>query len=219
MVNPPPVLQTVPTETWVEATWDSFLTFADDPTLVGGRFYYDQGYMRIEISSLGSAHSQDNSIVSTVIVLFAALKSVPIKELTNPSLRKTGTREAQPDIAFYIGKNLRFPPHNNAPINLDQLEPPTLVVEVAASSLEDDIDRKQKLYQRMGVQEYWVVDVNAGQVIASALSLTESLPIRESQVLPRLEMSLVEAALKRSQTEDDGAISRWLLATFSQVES
>lgn len=105
MVNPPPVLQTVPTETWVEATWDSFLTFADDPTLVSGRFYYDQGYMRIEISPLDSAHSQDNSIVSTVIVLFAALKSVPIKELTNPSLRKTGTREAQPDIAFYIGKN------------------------------------------------------------------------------------------------------------------
>lgn len=218
MVNPPPVLQTVPTDTWVEAVWEDFLTFADDPTLVSGRFYYDQGYMRIEMSPLGSAHSQDNSIVSTVIVLFAALKNIPVKELTNPSFRKAEIREAQPDIAFYVGKNLRFPPRNNAPINLDELDPPTLVIEVAASSLEDDIDRKQKLYQRMGVQEYWVVDVNAGQVLASTLSPTESIAIRKSQVLPGLEIALVEAALQRSQTEDDGAVSRWLLTIFRQPD-
>ncbi len=218
MVNQPPVLQTVPTNTWVEANWEDFLTFADDPTLVSGRFYYDQGYMRIEMPPLSSAPGQDNSIISTIIVLYAAIKNIPIKGLTNTSFRKTRVRESQPDLAFYIGKNLRFPPRNNAPINLDELEPPTLVVEVAASSLEDDSERKQKLYQRLGVQECWVVDVNAGQVIASALSPGKSIPIHKSQVLPELEIALVEAALKRSQAEDDGAVSRWLLATFSQTE-
>ena len=216
MVNPPPVLNTVPTDTWVAAAWEDFLTFADDPTLVSGRFYYDEGCMRIEMSPIGSAHSQDNSIVSTVIVLYAAIKSIPIKGLTNPSLRKTGLQEAQPDIAYYLGKNLRFPPRNNAPINLNELDPPTLVVEVAASSLEDDSNRKQKLYQRMGVQEYWVVDVNAGKVIASCLTPTQSHFIRESQVLPGLDINLVEEALNRSQTEDDGAISRWLITTLNQ---
>ncbi len=216
MVNPPPILQTISTETWVETTWEDYLTFADDPTLTSGRFYYDHGYMRIEMSPLGSAHSQDNSIVSTVIVLFATIKNIPIKELTNCSFRKTGTREAQPDIAVYIGENLRRPPHTNAPVNLNQVDPPTLVVEVAASSLEDDANRKQKLYQRLGVQEYWVVDVNATRVMMSALFPKDSLPLRESQVLPGLEISLVEEALQRSQTEDDGAISRWLLATFSE---
>ena len=60
MVNPPPVLSTVPTDTWVNADWDQFLTFADDPTLAGGKFYYDQGFMRIEMAPLGSAHGQDN---------------------------------------------------------------------------------------------------------------------------------------------------------------
>ena len=171
--------------------------------------------MRIEISPLGSAHGQDNSILSTVIVLYATIKNIPIKELTNTSFRKVGVRGSQPDIAFYIGKNLRFPPRNNAPINLNELTPPTLVVEIAASSLEDDTDRKQKLYQRLGVQEYWVADVNALKVIATSLSETESTPIRESQVLPGLEIALVEEALVRSQTEDDGAISRWLLATLN----
>jgi Uma2 family endonuclease len=215
LVNPPPVLQTIPTDTWIKAAWEDFVTFADDPTLVSGKFYYDQGYMRIEMSPLGSAHGQDNSILSTVIILYAAIKNIPIKELTNTSFRKTRIREAQPDIAFYIGKDLRFPPRNHAPINLDELDPPTLVVEVAASSIEDDTDRKQALYQRMGVQEYWVVDVNAGKVIASILSSTASYAIDESQVLPGLQIKLVEAALKRSQSEDDGAISRWLLGVFS----
>jgi Uma2 family endonuclease len=216
MVNPPPVLETVPTDTWLEVSWEDFLTFADDPTLASARFYYDEGYMRVEMSPLGSAHGQDNSIVSTVIILFAALNNIPIKELTNTSFRKARTREAQPDIAFYIGENLRFPPRNNAPVNIDELEPPTLVVEVAASSLEDDTTRKQKLYQRMGVKEYWVVNVNAGTVIAWLLSATECVPIRVSQVLPGLEMALVEEALKRSQTEDDGSIGRWLIAMLSQ---
>jgi len=63
MVNPPPVLSTIATDTWVEANWEDFLTFADDPTLASGRFYYDQGYMRIEMSrwwlrtiSVGACH-------------------------------------------------------------------------------------------------------------------------------------------------------------------
>jgi Uma2 family endonuclease len=214
MVNPPSVLQTVPLETWIKAAWEDFLTFADDPTLVSGRFYYDQGYMRIELSPLGSAHGQDNSILSTVIVLYAALKDIPIKELTNTSFRKAGVREAQPDIAFYIGENLTFPPRNNAPINLNELNPPSLVVEIAASSLEDDGDRKKTLYQRLGVEEYWVVHVSAGKVTAISLSSAEKTTIRESQVLPGLEIALVEEALRRSQSEDDGAIGRWLLATM-----
>jgi Uma2 family endonuclease len=215
MVNPAPVIETVPTDTWVEATWEDFVTFADDPTLESGRFYYDQGYMRIEMAALGSAHGQDNSIVSTVVVLYAAIKNIPIKELTNTTFRKTKVRSSQPDIAFYIGNNLRFPPRNNSPVNLNELEPPSLVVEIAASSLEDDTNRKLQLYQRMGVQEYWVVDVNADKVIATLITQAETVSLLESKVLPGLKISLVEEALKRSQTEDDGAISRWLIATFN----
>ncbi len=218
MVNPPPVLSTVPADTWVNADWDQFLTFADDPTLAGGKFYYDQGFMRIEMPPLGSAHGQDNSIVSTVIVLYAAIKRIPLKELTNTSFRKATLREAQPDIAVYIGEGLTFPPRNNAPINLNQLKPPTLVVEIAATSLEDDRDRKQKLYQRLGVREYWVVDVTGGRVLAVSLSELGSQTIQTSQVLPGLDLAIVEEALRRSHSEDDGAISRWLLNLFGNGE-
>ena len=168
------------------------------------------------MAALGSAHGRYNSIVSTVVILFAAIRSIRIIEFTNCSFRKIGIRECQPDIAFYIGSSFQFPPRNNSPINLNELEPPTLVVEVGASSLSDDLERKQLLYKRLGVQEYWVVDVGAEQVTAFGISRGESSRIQSSQVLPGLGISLIEEALKRSQTEDDGAISRWLLATISQ---
>jgi Uma2 family endonuclease len=89
------------------------------------------------------------------------------------------------------------------------------VVEVSASTLEDDRDRKLQLYQRLGVMEYWVVDVNRVAVQAFALAPTSRAEIRESRVLPGLALDLVENALQRSRDEDDGAISRWLLQEFS----
>jgi Uma2 family endonuclease len=212
MVNPLPQITTVPTDTWFAADWEAFLTFAKDPTLVNGRFYYDHGYMRIEMSPLGMAHGSDNSIISTLVVLYATVKMLAFKELTNTSFRKTGVQEVQPDLAFYIGEGYKALPRSNAPVNLDQTPPPTLVVEIAATSLEDDLDRKQTLYQQLGVQEYWVVNVNASQV--RAFSLAKAVEIITSEVLPNLPMALVEAALRRSQTEDDGAVSRWLLESF-----
>lgn len=216
MVNPVPFLQTIATDTWIKATWEEFLTFADDPTLVSGRFYYEQGEMRIEMAALGTAHSRDNSIVSTAIVLFAALKNIRIIEFTNCSFKKTGIRECQPDIAFYIGSSLQFPPRSNSPVDLNQLVPPTLVIEIGASSLSDDLERKRILYQNLGVQEYWVVDVNALQITAFTITQGKSYAIQQSHVLTGLAISLVETALMRSQTEDDGAITRWLLSSFCQ---
>lgn len=208
--------QTIATDTWVKATWDEFLTFADDPTLISGRFYYDRGEMRIEMAALGPAHGRDNSIVSTAIVLFAALNNIRIIEFTNCSFKKTGIRECQPDIAFYIGSDFQFPPRSNSPVDLDQLEPPSLVIEMGSSSLSDDLGRKQLLYRRLGVQEYWVVDVNTGKITALCLTQEQSVQIQASQVLPGLAILLVETALVRSHSEDDGAITRWLLNLLNQ---
>jgi Uma2 family endonuclease len=215
MVNSPPIFSTISTETWIETTWENFLIFADDPTLPKGKFYYHQGWMRIEMSPLGSAHGHDNTILLILINLYAALQNIPIKGFTNTTFRKIGMREAQPDLAFYIGNDLKLPPDHNSPVNLDEFDPPTLVVEVAATSLEDDTTRKQKLYQEMGVQEYWVVNVDAGKVIAFYFpNQTETQLIEESQVLPKLTIQLVESALNRAKIEDDGAVSRWLLSQF-----
>lgn len=214
MVNSPPIIETVLTDEWVKVTWEDFLTFADDPSLSNGKFYFDEGYMMIEISPLGSAHGQVHSIIANLIILYAAIKNIPIKSLINTSFRKFGIRGCQPDIAFYIGDNCTLPPWNNAPVDLDRIDAPSLVIEIASYSLEDDCSRKQKLYQRLGVKEYWVIDVNKIRVIANNLTKEGGL-ITESKVLPGLEMELIELILQKSQTEDDSTINRWLLAKFS----
>lgn len=216
MANVTPTLQNLVTDTWVKAAWEEFVVLADDPKYEKFSFYYDQGYMRIEPMSVGSSHSQDNAIISKVVSLYATVKNIRVKELINCSFRKAEIGEFQPDLAFYIGSDFRFPPRTNSPIDLNEFDPPTLVVETAASSLSDDLGMKRLIYEESGVREYWVEDVKQGRVIAFEILAGRSGRVRESQVLPGLAIAIVEEALKRSQTEDDGEVNRWLLQVFSQ---
>jgi Uma2 family endonuclease len=215
MVNSLTASSTIVVDTWVEAAWDEFLALANDPELENARFYYDQGYMRIEIMLIGSSHAQDNSIISRVVSLFATLKAIRIKELINGSFRKAGIRECQPDIAFYIGSDFALPPRSDTPIDVAEYGPPTLVIEIASTTLSDDLGSKRLLYERLGVQEYWVINVKASEVVAFEVLDGGSKQIQESRVLPGLMIATVEFALQRSQTEDDGAINRWLIQEFS----
>ncbi len=209
------------TDTWVEATWDEFVAVAYDPLYADGRAYFDSGYMRsgymrIEMASLGVGHSRQNGVVWDVITFFSAAKELDITKYVNASFQKAGERECQPDAAFYIGEGAKYlPPQNNSPVNIDLFGPPTLVVEIGSTSLSDDLGRKRMLYERLGIQEYWVVDVQAKQVVAFSVEEERSGVIRSSAVLSGLGMDVVEEALGRSQTENDGAIAQWLLKTFA----
>lgn len=209
-------LQNLATDTWVKASWEEFIALVNDSNYANGRFYYHQGYLRIEMSPIGPRHGRQNSIISNVVTLFATLKNIRIVEFTNTSFRKAGLDEFQPDLAFYLGSGLRVPPDTNSPVDLNEYDPPTLVVEIGASSVSDDLGWKRLIYERAGVREYWVNNAKARRVIAFAISEGRSGEIQESQVLPGLAIALVEEALQRSQTEDDGEINRWLIQVFSQ---
>ncbi|MEL7069515.1 MAG: Uma2 family endonuclease [Cyanobacteria bacterium J06581_3] len=210
--------QRVRTDTWVEATWDEFVKVAYDSLYSDGRAYFDAGEMRIEMASLGVAHSRQNSVVCNVVTFFAACKDMDITSYTNGSFHRNDEKEFQPDIAFYIGDGANYlPPQNNSPINIELCGLPSLVVEVGASSLKDDLGRKRLLYERVGIEEYWVVDVETRKVTAFSISDdARSGSIRVSSVLPGLEIDFVEEALRRSQRENDGVIARWLMKTFEQ---
>ena len=211
------ITQVLETDTWVKATWKEFLTLADDSAWEKGKFYYDQEHMRVEMSPVGPLHGSDNSIVSYVVILFAMLRNIRVVQFANTSFRKAGIREFQPDLAYYIGSDLRVPPKdNNSPVNLDQYDPPNLIIEIGASSFNDDLGSKRLLYEDAGISEYWVDRANTQEVFAFAINGGGSGRIQQSQVLPGLEIALVEEALHRSQTQDDGEIARWLVQTFSQ---
>ena len=214
--SPATALENFVTDTWVKATWDDFLTLANNPDYENGRFYYHQGCVRIEMSPVGPRHGRQNSVIAYLVVVCASLRNIPIFVFTNTSFRRTGLDEFQPDFAFYIGSGLKVPPDNNSPVDLNEYDPPTLVVEIGATSINDDLGQKRLLYERSGVREYWAVNTNLRDTIAFSISDRRSGEIEESQVLPGLAISLVESARQRSETEDDGAITRWLLQTFSQ---
>jgi len=216
MVSSSPTIRTLETDLWVKATWEEFLTVANDPAYEKGKFYYYRGYMRSEMSPVGPLHARQNSIISKVISLYATLKNIRIVELINASFRKSGAVEFQPDLSYYIGSGFQLPPRTNTPINLNEFQPPALVVEIGATSVNDDLGMKRLLYEQSKLQEYWVVDANADDVIGFSISEGRSGEIQDSLVLSGLEIALVEEALKRSQTEDDGEINRWLLQKFSR---
>ncbi len=204
------------TDTWWDrVSWEEYIALAENPAYADGRFYYHHGLLRIEMSPLGPRHGRHNSIISKAVSLFATIKNVRIVEFAHTSFRKAGIGEFQPDLAFYIGSGLRVPPLTDTPVDLEEYDPPTLIVEIGDSCVTDDLGRKRLMYEESGVQEYWVDDLNVGEVIALAIADGRSGRVRESKVLPGLAIALVEEALKRSQMEDDTKINVWLLKTFS----
>jgi len=206
--------QRMQADTWVPAHWDEYGAICEQPDYERARCYYDNGWMRVEMAALGPWHGRENAIVAKVVSLFATLNLIRMVELTNTSFRKAGEREGQPDIAFYLGDSFTLPPQNNQPVDINTYGAPQLVIEIASTTLGDDLGRKRLLYERLGVQEYWVVNVAASQVIAFAVENGGSREIRASQILPGLALTTVEAAMERSRTEDDGAIARWLIDQF-----
>lgn len=202
------------TDTWIKATWEAFFDAMNEPQYENALGYFDNGHMRIEMSPLGAGHGRQNAVVMDVVSLFATFRNIRVVKLINGSFYKTGERGCQPDVAFYIGADFQLPPQNNSPVDVNVFGPPTLVIEISGSTFKDDLGAKRLLYERLGVAEYWVVNVAEQDVIAFAISDRRSGEIQTSEVLPGLEIALVEEALNRSQTEDDSTLMRWLMDTL-----
>ena len=74
-----------------------------------------------------------------------------------------------------------------------------------------DLDEQKQLYASLGIPEYWVIDVKG--MCLFAFGLTESgsyQTIEVSQVLPGLQLSLVEQTLERLETQTNTAAANWL---------
>jgi Uma2 family endonuclease len=215
MVSTLPNPKNIVTDAWVKATWAEFLTASADSEATKTTCYYDAGWMRIETMGVGSGHGQDNSILASVVSLYGTLRNIPHISFTNSNFHKVGERECQPDLAYYLGAGVQRPPKTSQAVDVDVWGAPTLAIEIAVTTLSDDLGKKRLLYERLGVREYWVVDVELAVVTAFEVQNGGSRQILVSQVLVGLDIAIVEEALRRSQTDDDGAINRWLMQEFA----
>lgn len=207
----------LPTDIWVVATWEEFIAMADYPAYNKAKCYYRNGQMRIETMSVGPDHSRDNAIALLAINLFCTIKGVAVNGFNKCSYRKIGVRECQPDLSYYIRSRAQLAPKGTSIANHDVTPPPDLVIEVADSTLADDIGEKRLLYEELKVAEYWVVDVQKSEIIAFAIIADNgSRRIVRSEILPGLTIALLEEGLRRSRTQDQAQVGAWLLAQFQQ---
>jgi Uma2 family endonuclease len=111
---------------------------------------------------------------------------------------------------YYISDRVNLSPKGIFAVDLDKNSPPDLAIEIAVTSLADDLGIKRLLYEELGVREYWVVDVQNAQIIALEMIATNgSQRIRESKLLPGLEMLLLEEGLQRSREVDNTEVGNW----------
>ena len=82
------------------------------------------------------------------------IKGISVNGFNKCSYRKTGVRECQPDVSYYIGSRAQLVPRGSSIVTLDVTPPPDLVIEVADLTLADDIGEKRLLYEELKVAEY-----------------------------------------------------------------
>lgn len=202
------------TDTWLETSWDEYVQVFDASLAQQVKGYYYKGHMRIERSPVSFDHGKDHVVIIFAVNLFAALKGIPTTGLDTTTFRKTGLQECQPDVAYYIGNQAQAVPSGTGIVNLNQYPAPDLVIEIARSSLLDDLGTKRALYEELGVSEYWVVDVQNTQILAYTIADQGSKRIQESQVFPELAIATLESALQRSRETDQSQVGAWLLQQF-----
>jgi Uma2 family endonuclease len=205
------------TDTWIKTTWDEYLRIIEEPELSKAKCYYHDGKLRIEMTPIGNDHASDHTVIMLAVNLYALFNSIDFNGKDNCSYRKMGKKEAQPDASYYIGKNANAIPYGTSIVDLNNYSPPSLVIEVANSSLADDKGEKRILYEDLGVSEYWIVDVQNTQVIAFAVADGGSKRISESQVLPGLKIVLLNEALERSRNMNQRQVGAWLIKQFQQI--
>ncbi|WP_013334848.1 Uma2 family endonuclease [Gloeothece verrucosa] len=210
MINP----TLIATDIWIPAKWEDFLQIIEDPAYKKAKAYYYHHHMRLEMLPVGFDHSKDHSVIVFAINLFSVYAGIPLTLLDNCSYRKAGIKECQPDISGYVGDKAKIIPQGTNIVNLNQYPSPDLVVEVAKTSLLDDLGTKRSLYEALGIKEYWIVDVENTKIIAYQMQNKGSYQIVRSNVLSSLDIGILEDALRQSRQSDQSAVGKWLMTQF-----
>ena len=101
---------------------------------------------------------------------------------------------------------------------MDTIAPPDIAIEIADTSLNDDLGQKRLLYEDMEIPEYWIVDVENIRIVAFQIVKNGSRRITDSQVLPGLAISVLREALQMNRTMDQAQVGSWLMEKFYQQQ-
>jgi len=106
----------------------------------------------VDMAPIGPMHARDVAIIAERLIL--AAHGQAIVRAQSP-VQLSDTTMPQPDIAVVKYQQDHYATNHPTPADV------LLIVEVANSSADYDLGRKLKLYARHGIQEVWVLDVQA----------------------------------------------------------
>ncbi|WAS05253.1 Uma2 family endonuclease [Gloeomargaritales cyanobacterium VI4D9] len=196
-------------QTWQAGSWETFLALSQQPTYQKAKAYYFQGAYQFTMG-VGANHGDINAVIFLLLSFYCTIRNLPHKAYVNTSYRKDGIRECQPDLSYYFLDGDNPLPAGSSVINLNEYAPPDLAIEIADSSLADDLGMKRLLYEEMQVKEYWVVDVSSLEIFAFAVDQNlGSRRIQQSVVLEGLAMDAITEALHKSQELDNAQLGQW----------
>jgi Uma2 family endonuclease len=210
MMTPNPLPQ------WQPATWEDYVRSRDRLTEGSGRFFFNSGYLLIDMGGEGINHARFNRLLGLVLYIwFSQQSDLAYDDLGGCQLEKAGQQAAAPDAVIYIGKD--FPQWQTGEsrfVNLDRWRVPDLVAEVSDTTLAADLDEKKQLYAALGIPEYWVVDVQGMQVLAFRLNERGRYQeIAVSTALEGLPIELLSQTLAQlTQGTSNSTAAQW----FSQ---
>lgn len=154
--EPPEGLQLaepLPHKTW---TREELALIESTGVLEGTHYELIEGEL---IDKMGKQHPHVSCtylMATTLEAIFgraSVITETPIDVATEDNPRN----EPEPDVVVF---RQPFPKFDRRPCAADIL----LLVEVASSSLGQDLSTKAKLYARAGIPEYWVVDINESRM-------------------------------------------------------
>ncbi len=203
------------------ATWAEYLELRDDPNSDWQRISYDHGWLRIEMGKEGPGHASISDLFTAIFFIRALLHPEETYQSYGRCLiENPETQACAPDLVLYKGENIpRWQLGTPRRITLPEQRLPDLVGEVADTSLALDLTGQKQLYARLGISEYWVIDVQQCQVSAFGLDVTgEYQPITISNVLRGLEIELLSQTLARLGEETNTAAANWLMQQLTKKQ-
>jgi hypothetical protein len=91
------------TDTGVMADWDDCVRLLENPVCEKAKGYYDKGHMRLEMLPVSFDRGNDRAVIIFAVNLFTATMGIPATGLDTTTFRKSGMRDCQPDVSYYLG--------------------------------------------------------------------------------------------------------------------
>ena len=196
-----------------DASWQDYIALRDKQGSDWRKIVFYQGWLWADMGKEGPNHASFSDLVTAIFFIWAFLHPDEVLQSYGRCLiEKPETQACAPDLVLYKGENIpKWQSGEPRRISTIRHRLPDLVGEIGDTTLSLDLDEQKQLYASLGIPEYWVIDVKGMRLFAFGLTESGSYQsIEESQVLPGLQLSLVEQTLERLETETNTAAANWL---------